>query len=78
MMDRSAGNVNICVADKPNFSNWRYSLVPINTIRLSHNKYVHGEYRMAPNVIVTIKKPVMVRVINSDLFNDLAVFMYAS
>ena len=55
-------------------TSFKYSRVPNKTIRHIHSKYVHGEQTIAAREMIPINRPVILRVINSGLFKDLAIF----
>lgn len=55
-------------------SSFKYSRVPNKTIRHIQSRYVHGEQTIAASEMIPISRPVILRVINSGLFKDLAIF----
>ena len=55
-------------------TSFKYSRVPNKTIMHIHSKYVNGEKTIAAMEVIPINRPVILRVINSGLFKDVAIF----
>ena len=71
---RMTGKMTLMLKEPGLNSSFKYSRVPNKVIRHIHSRYVHGEQTIAAREMMPINRPVMLRVINSGLFKELAIF----
>lgn len=68
------GNTTPRLKERGVTPSFKYSRVPNKAIRQIHRRNVQGEKTITATEMIPINSPVMLRVINSGLFKDLAIF----